>query len=316
MPSVALVGFAPNTLEHVRLSSADEIWSIVWAYKYHQFSRLNRLFEMHPIWMQAESRKKEYVKPREHWAWLKVNKQFPVYMLEDRQEVPACVRYPIEDVTRDLLGGWTRSGKPMHLFTSSFDFMIALAIHEGFDEIEIIGAEMSSDSEFRYQREGYAFWHGFALGHGVRINQHAPTQLLYKPRRYGYDGFQMIYRQDLERLRNEYGLQHRDALARVQFFEGQVQTAREAVEMFDGDEQTRARLVEHLETKIQRLNSERDILAISSGALQTVDYLIKEIDLEENDSTLNNPFETVVTTQKAKAAEAAQTAEAAEAATA
>ena len=296
MRSVALVGFAPNTIQQARTTQATEIWSLVWAYKYPELPRIDRLFEMHPVWDIAQSLKREYVKPREHWAWLRANKQFPVYLLEHRPEVPRGVRYPIEDVTNELLGGWTRSGEQMHLFTSSFDYMMALAIYEGFDEIEIIGAEMSSDSEFRYQREGYAFWHGLALGRGIRVKQHAPTQLLYKPRRYGYDGAQMVFRQDLERLARNYGTQHRDALARVQFFEGQLATAREALALYEGDdEQTRDRLRDHLIEKEQRLRQERDGLALTSGALQAVEYLLKEIDLEEPTAVLWNPFESVVT---------------------
>jgi len=294
MRSVALVGFAPNTIRLASTTRADEVWALVWAYKYEQLTRIDRLFEMHPVWMQAKSKKPEYVKPREHWAWLQANTGIPVYMQEARPEIPAALRYPIEDVTR-LLAGWTRSGEPMHLFTSSVDYMLALAILEGFDRIELIGIEMSSDSEYRYQREGYAFWHGFALGRGIEVVQHEPTRLLYKPRRYGYDGFEMIYRQDLERLRSEYTQQHRDALARVQYFEGQVATAHEALKFCQDDEQTQRRLEEHLAAKIQRLNSERDKLAIASGALQAVDYLMKDIDLEEPNVELWNPFETVVT---------------------
>lgn len=294
MASVALVGFAPNTLEQVRHTQADEIWSLVWAYKYDQFPRIDRLFEMHPIWVQAQSKKAEYVKPREHWAWLKVNSRIPVYMLEERAEVPASVRYPIEDVTAQL-AGWTRSGEPQMMFTSSLDYMLGLAILEGFDEIEIIGVELSSESEYRYQQLGYAMWHGFALGRGIRVKQHAPTGLLHRPRRYGYDGFQMIYRQDLERLYREYSVQHRDALARVQFFEGQFATAREAFERYDGeDEPTRKRLIDHMLEKEERLQKERDGLALTSGALQAVEYLIKEIDLEEPDAQLVNPFDQVV----------------------
>jgi len=295
MRSVALVGFAPNTIRQARTTQATEIWSLVWAYKYPELPRIDRLFEMHPVWDIAKSTKSEYVKPREHWAWLRANQQIPVYMTEQRPEVPRCVRYPIEEVT-DMLGGWTRSGEKMRLFTSSFDYMLALAIYEGYDEIEIIGAEMSSSSEYKYQREGFAFWHGFALGRGIRVKQHAPTQLLYKPRRYGYDGTQMVFRQDLERLARNYETQHRDALARVQFFEGQLSTAREAFTLYEGeDEQTRQRLIEHIADKEQRLREERDGLALTSGALQAVQYLIKEIDLEEPSAVLWNPFETVIT---------------------
>lgn len=295
MPSVALVGFAPNTLDQVKRTRADEIWGIVWAYKYPEFPRIDRLFEMHPIWVQAQTKKREYVKPREHWEWLKANRNIPVYMQEQRPEVPLSVRYPIEEAT-ELLDGWTRSGAPVRMFTSSLDYMWALAILEGFDEIEIIGAELSSNSEFHYQREGFAFWLGMALSRGIRVRQHAPTTLLYKPKRYGYDGAQMIYRQDLERLRNEYGQQHRDALARVQFFEGQLATAREAVQRYEGDDDfQRQRMIEHALEKEERLRKERDGLALTSGALQTVDYLIREIDLEEPSAVLVNPFDSVVT---------------------
>ncbi len=295
MPSVALVGFAPNTLDQVKRTRADEIWGIVWAYKYPEFPRIDRLFEMHPIWVQAQTKKREYVKPREHWEWLKANQNIPVYMQEQRPEVPLSVRYPIEEAEA-LLDGWTRSGAAVRMFTSSLDYMLALAILEGFDEIEIIGVELSSNSEFHYQREGFAFWLGMALSRGIRVRQHAPTTLLYKPKRYGYDGDQMIYRQDLERLRNEYGQQHRDALARVQFFEGQLATAREAVQRYEGDDDfQRQRMIEHALEKEERLRKERDGLALTSGALQTVDYLIREIDLEEPSAVLVNPFDSVVT---------------------
>lgn len=295
MKSVALVGFAPNTIGHVKSTQAGEIWSIVWGYKYEVLPRIDRLFEMHPIWQAAASTKREYVKPREHWEWLKRNRNIPVYMLEKRPEVPQAIEYPIDEVS-ELLSGWTRSGEQMRMFTSSFDYMFALAILEGFDEIEIIGAEMSSDSEYKYQREGYGFWHAFALGRGIKVRQYAPTELLYRPKRYGYDGAQMVYRQDLERLRGRYSEQHRDALARVQYFEGQVSTAGEAFEMYTGeDEDTRNRLNEHYAAKHERLGKERDMLAIASGALQAVDYLLREIDLEEPSAVLASPFDTVIT---------------------
>lgn len=293
MSRVAVVGFAPNTLDQVRRSPADEIWSLVWAYKYDQFPRIDRLFEMHPIWQQAGSDKPEYVKPRTHWAWLKTNNRLPVYMLEQRPEVPRSRRYPIEQVEA-MLAGWTRSGETGRMFTSSIDYMLALAILEGFDEIELIGVEMSSGSEFKYQREGLAFWVGFAQGRGIRVIQHAPTLLLHRPRRYGYDGFQMIYRQDLERLQKSYADQLAASQARLQFLEGVVSTLQESLILL-ADPGDHANLSATLDERTAAMLAERDRLAIASGALQAVEYLIREIDLEEpNPDELVNQFASIL----------------------
>ena len=108
---VALVGFAPNTLDYVKVTDADEIWSIVWAYNYKQLPRIDRLFEMHPIWFTGASKKREYLKPREHYLWLQTNKRIPVYMQEARPEIPRSIAYPLDQVSDALLSGWMRSGE-------------------------------------------------------------------------------------------------------------------------------------------------------------------------------------------------------------
>ena len=138
MKSVALYGFASAIREGIWQSQADEIWSITWAYKYN-VPRIDRLFEVHPIWMQAKSEKMEYVKPRDHWAWLKANTTIPVYMLEQRPEVPLCIRYPIEDVQKLIPPARQRK-----VFSSSFDFLMGLAVLENFKRIELYGFEMGS----------------------------------------------------------------------------------------------------------------------------------------------------------------------------
>ena len=249
MKTVAICGFASTTRDGVRRSTADEIWSLNWVYNYDFLPRIDRLFEMHPIWWQAKNTKPAYEKPRKHWQWLQEQHPFPIYMLEHRPEVPACVVYPIEKVSFDLFGAkwyyqlfdfrkfsfdwWMkilhrrkkgglllRGRNPMRLFGSSVDYMLALAIHEGFERIELYGVEMGSMTEYQYQRESLMLFAGIGMGRGCTIAIPEGSILFNKNKLYGYEGGQMIFRQDLERLKNEAAQMHENEKAILQFKEG------------------------------------------------------------------------------------------------
>lgn len=268
---MALYGFAPISRDGVWQSQADEVWSIVWAYKY-KLPRLDRILEIHPVWMQAKSQKTEYIKAREHWDWMKKNETIPVYMTVQHPDVPMCVRYPLEGV-QSLLP----SARRKSVFTSSFDFLMGLAVYEGFERIEAYGFEMGSDTEYRYQREGASYWIGYCDAHGIELVLPGNTALLSK-RLYGYEGGSMIYRQDLERMREIRQTQKRDAFARIAYLEGQAKAFREA-----GD-------TEKLAQAEQDLEAQTRLALVISGALQECEYYLKEIDLEEPSAELSNPI--------------------------
>ena len=268
--SLALYGFAEATREGIWKSKADEVWSIVWAYNYNT-PKLDRILEMHPIWMQAASDKPEYQKARDHWAWLQDNKTIPIYMMEQRPEVPMCRRYPIEGV-----GALLPESRRHKVFTSSFDFLMGLAIYEGFERIECYGFEMGSDTEYRYQREGAAYWIAQCDARGIELVLPENTALL-KNKLYGYEGGSMIYRQDLERLKTVREKQKRDAFARLTNLEGQLaQTS-----------------MIWQNAKWKQIAAERDkqyrIALVTHGALEECEYLLREIDLEEPSDELTDP---------------------------
>jgi len=269
MKSVALYGFAPATREGVWDSKADEVWSIVWAYKY-DLPRLDRIVEIHPVWMQAASKKPEYEKPRKHWEWLKNNKDIPVYMIAQHPEVPMSIQYPLKEVM-DMLP----SSRRKKVFTSSFDFLIGLALYEGFDRIECYGFEMGSDTEYRYQREGAAYWIGQCDARGVELVLPDNTALL-RNKVYMYEGGSMIYRQDLERMKTVREQQKRDAFARLGNLEGQLKAST------DDDERSRI---------AKAWDEQYRIALVTSGALQECEYLLKEIDLEEPSEKLIDPID-------------------------
>lgn len=271
MKSVALYGFAPVSRDGIWKSQADEVWSIVWAYKYN-LPRLDRLLEIHPIWLQAKSEKPEYIKAREHWEWMKQNTTIPIYMTVLHPEIPMSVCYPLEGV-QSLIPPARRKS----VLTSSFDYLMALAVYEGYKRIEAYGFEMGSDTEFRYQREGASYWIGYCDAKGIDLVLPEKTALLSK-RLYGYEGGSMIYRQDLERMRETRQQQKRDAFARIAHLEGQVKAFREL-----GDAEKLAEVEAELENQFR-------LALVISGALQECEYYIKEIDLEEPDIELINPI--------------------------
>jgi len=276
MKTVALYGFATATNGGIWQSKADEIWSIAWAYKY-DVPRLDLLLEIHPIWLQARSPKPEYEKARTHWEWLKHECTIPVYMLVKDPEVPTSVRYPIEDAMR-LVPKYRRR----KVFSSSFDFLVALAILKGFERIEPYGFEMGSDTEYQYQREGAAYWIGHCDAKGIDMPLPEHTRLL-RNKLYGYEGGAMIYRQDLERLREQREQHKLDAWAHLAEIEGRMHQLME-----DGKGDSSQML-----TVKDQWDKQYRMCMVISGAVQEIEYLLKEIDLEEPEDILLDPLRVV-----------------------
>jgi hypothetical protein len=74
-------------------------------------------------------------------------------------------------------------------FSSTVDFAIALAIYEGFTEIDMYGVNMQNETEYAYQKAGADFWVGQALGRGIKVQIFGKFTSLLKTRDgliYGY----------------------------------------------------------------------------------------------------------------------------------
>jgi hypothetical protein len=236
---------------------------------------------MHPIWVYQKATKPEYIKPRLHWKWLHKPRPYPVYMLREFPDIPNCRAYPIQEVTNFLFGDrLLKGGDPSSFYSSSFDYMMALAIYEGFERIEVYGFEMGSITEYRYQREGAAFFVGQALGRGIQVEIQSNSVLL-RGRKYGYEGGQMIFRQDLERALNGIVKRKQHAMARLQHLEGQMSHDMEN----NGDGVEIA----------EKVKAAREEVLMAAASEQTLVYLIREIDLEEPELEIINPLEFIPT---------------------
>ena len=157
--------------------------------------RCDGVFQMHTprIW-----RNQHNINHQGHYAWLKQPHQFPVYMQDVYEDVPASVKYPINEIIEHLLPTLKNElGEQVESFTSTAAYAIALAVHLGYKKIELYGIEATSDTEYFRQKPGILFWVGIATGYGVHVQTHSQS-LLIKELRYGYTGEIMIQRQEFE----------------------------------------------------------------------------------------------------------------------
>lgn len=141
--------------------------------------KVHAVFQMHspPVYRNPLNR----VDPN-HWEWLQQPHEFPIYMRELDLNVPACVRYPFEEICADLLGGWKwGSGGAIQFFTSSLAYAIALAIYQKYDRLLLYGLELESNTEYTYQRDCLTFWTGLALGRGIEVIQNCGSQIYDVP---------------------------------------------------------------------------------------------------------------------------------------
>ena len=73
-------------------------------------------------------------------------------------------------------------------FTNSVCYMIAMAIKEEYERIELYGVRQAGLVEYMDQRKGVEFWVGYAMGKGIEVYINPPTSLLknHRDAPYGY----------------------------------------------------------------------------------------------------------------------------------
>ncbi len=91
--------------------------------------------------------------------------------------------FPSAEVV-DFEGHIKKYGK---YFTSSFAWMLADAIEEKPDCIEIYGITLSSDGEYAHQKPGASYLIGWARAVGIKVRIDRESELMSAPYIYGYE---------------------------------------------------------------------------------------------------------------------------------
>ncbi len=163
---VAICGTAPSSRMMANEQEPDvDIWALNDCYSFIDQVHLNgsRWFEIHAedVWKgDGEG----------HIAFLKAHPH--VYMLQHFEELPGSMQYPFEAIRDEFFPGLDISNTDNManmMLGSTIDFMLALALVEGYEEIKVYGINMATDTEFKHQLPSCNFWLGMIRGRGVKL---------------------------------------------------------------------------------------------------------------------------------------------------
>ena len=97
--------------------------------------------------------------------------------MQNQSFVPNAKTFPKDEMVKEF-------GKDF--FTSSFSWMMALAIHEGAKEIALFGIDMASRDEYILQRPGFYFFRHVAQQRGIKVSAPHESDIMQAPGLYGY----------------------------------------------------------------------------------------------------------------------------------
>jgi hypothetical protein len=307
--TAVIVGFAGTTRELAPLDDPNvEVWGINEAY-HHGFMndsngnlRGDRWFQIHKPWSYQRPDNRNHP---EHWEWLQEEHPFPVYMQIDDPSVPSGVPLPLEEIVekfcRNSWRGGDKEPEPIEYFTSSFAYMAgmaALLYSEGvIERVEVYGFEMSTMTEYHFQKGSTEWWLGKLDGMGIEIYVPQYCQLLWGAK-YGYEVTQMINRQELEFRENQLKELEAQKVAALNGIAGRRQQEENVVNGLQArlrtlnplfnkkqialiQEQIQEHLLERGKFMQQEINALGEANAVG-GALQEVQMFIKYVDAQYN----------------------------------
>lgn len=160
---VAIVGTAETKMQAPYNDSSFEIWGVNNLYPH--IPRATRWFEIHDISFDGKNYLRrgsadfrgqnvsDYLINMGQWT---AKQNCPVYMQQKWGNlIPTATEYPLKEILEYF---------PNKYFTNTVSYMIALAIMEDFDEIQLFGIDMAVDTEYNHQRPSVEYFLGFFDG--------------------------------------------------------------------------------------------------------------------------------------------------------
>ena len=140
----------------------------------------DRWFDIHPVHPEAHHGGILAKRP-EAWDWYTRQRGGkPIYLIEAHPDVPDSVAFPRAEIQAAYPDCDTQ-------FTVSVDWMIAFALHLGFQRIVFNGIGTRFDQDFQYEHQGIWHWLGFARGRGAEVIIEGPSCYRQPEKVYGYE---------------------------------------------------------------------------------------------------------------------------------
>lgn len=197
-PKLAIVGSHQDTRDLAPFDDHDfDIWVFNEALSqvihnskgepYHWVKRADAVFQLHlPVVYRSPNNRSDQF----HWNWLQEDHgDLKIYMQEVDPLVPNSIQLPLEEL-KSMLSNFKQGIVPEDriYLTSTPAIALAMGILLGYEYIEIYGCNMASDTEYHFQREGFTFWIGYAIGKGITVHMLSGDDIFDRPV-YGYDGY-------------------------------------------------------------------------------------------------------------------------------
>ena len=218
--TVALVGFAANSRtqapyekRHVEIWGCNEAYVAGFMVNPDGEFRVDRWFQIHK---HEDFSRENNSNDERHYEWLQREHNFPVYMQEKFEEIPNAKKLPLAVLEEEFFSNlystiptgasvpWLDTEDDHGFFTSSFAYMMAMAIYEGFEKIEIWGFNMGTQSEYALQAPGGTFWISAALNRGIDVVVAGSSPLMRVPL-YGYEFGSILTVEDIRQRISELG---------------------------------------------------------------------------------------------------------------
>lgn len=181
---VALIGTAPSS--RMLAPYSDPSWTI-WACSPGNMGvcpRVDAWFEIHGNLLWPEN--KHYGEP--YINWLK-QQSFPIYM-QNQELVPNAIPLPKKELVKEF---------GPYFFTSSFAWMMAMAMLKGAKEVALYGIDMASRDEYILQRPGAYFFFEEGKRRGVKMTAPYESDIMQPPGLYGFSEVTQYGRKTLAR---------------------------------------------------------------------------------------------------------------------
>jgi hypothetical protein len=172
----AILGTAPTFRSTPWNDPGLEIWGLNDSHLLG-FPRADRWFDLHPFgqffYRDPAQRKVDaaevpagtYIRPTGHLEWM-AQQSIPVYVQKSDPRVPRATVFPYSEI-HAAFDPIFPSGKIE--CSSTPQWMLMLALLEGYQEIHIYGIHLATEWEYQKQRELFAFLMGVAAGRGVKV---------------------------------------------------------------------------------------------------------------------------------------------------
>jgi hypothetical protein len=211
---IALIGTAPSS--RMLAPFNDPTWQI-WSCSPGNMGivpRYDAWFEIHGSLLWPEN--KHYGEP---YIKFLSEQKCPVYM-QDQRYCRNALTYPMREMVQEF---------GPYFFTSSFSWMIALAISKGATEIGLYGIDMASRDEYILQRPGIYHFFNEAKKRGIKVFAPYESDIMQPPGLYGYSevtpyGRKMIARAMELKARRDEMVKQRDALIQnITYIDGAIE---------------------------------------------------------------------------------------------